>query len=376
MAFTAPVITESTLDVSGFMHPTVWEFLGLPYAWGRFIEHVLSYRTLADGLQLINIVSTMIVAASILFLLVLLRKIFSYVVKEKFIDVLRLTPAIVDRNQYEFFSTYCRKDANGTFLCSYDKHKRYQRFVRWGFHGLLYSSATKIAVVAVLFFLNITYLQAFEGRSGTNYSIFIDALVGGGSLSSPTYSMDSSLGEPVSGDTVTSPTYESDSGFTELASSGGAMQFTVNTTPIHFGVVTNQATAYQTHTFTAAYEGIGGYDIVINGVLPTSDAGSDIDAMGPSASAPTIGVEQIGINLAGNTIPAIVGGEPVGGSGVAVAPYNTTNQYALRFGDVVARSTISSIETAYTVTVIMNISDTTPAGAYAGELRYTMVPKY
>jgi hypothetical protein len=53
--------------------------------------------------------------------------------------------------------------------------------------------------------------------------------------------------------------------------------------------------------------------------------------------------------------------------GEAAAGYNTANQFQYASEAIVARSYQSSGRTDYTVSMIINISNQTPAGRYAGD---------
>ncbi|MDB5182451.1 MAG: exported protein of unknown function [Candidatus Saccharibacteria bacterium] len=95
----------------------------------------------------------------------------------------------------------------------------------------------------------------------------------------------------------------------------------------------------------------------------------------PTASA--IGTEQFGINLAGPNSCALClpltsfGANPVQvpdssfSFGTAATGYDTAGVYKYVNGDVIAQSLKSSGETDYTISYILNISTTTPAGSYS-----------
>lgn len=99
----------------------------------------------------------------------------------------------------------------------------------------------------------------------------------------------------------------------------------------------------------------------------------------PTASAP--GTEQFGINLVANTSPAI-GANPLQSPadqltfGYAEADYDNTNQFKYVSEDVVARGTTDWGQTNYTITMIVNVSNTTPAGHYTGDYAVIVTPFY
>jgi hypothetical protein len=87
-----------------------------------------------------------------------------------------------------------------------------------------------------------------------------------------------------------------------------------------------------------------------------------------------IGTEQFGINLKANTNPATFGANPVQvpddtfSFGQPTADYNTPNMYMYQSNSQVATSNRSSGQTNYTISMIVNISNVTPAGRYEGAL--------
>lgn len=99
----------------------------------------------------------------------------------------------------------------------------------------------------------------------------------------------------------------------------------------------------------------------------------------PTASTP--GTEQFAINAVANTSPN-VGEAPLqvpsdGFSfGDAVTGYNTPNLFKYTNGDTVAQSLVESGQTNYTISMIVNVSNATPAGHYVGKFSAVVVPLY
>lgn len=99
----------------------------------------------------------------------------------------------------------------------------------------------------------------------------------------------------------------------------------------------------------------------------------------PTASI--MGTEQFAINVAPNTAPA-VGAAPLqvpAGQvvfGEVSDDYNTPNLFKYSSGDVVAHSSSKSGRTDYTISMIVNISNLTPAGNYSGDFAAVVVPMY
>jgi hypothetical protein len=107
----------------------------------------------------------------------------------------------------------------------------------------------------------------------------------------------------------------------------------------------------------------------------TVNGGQDV----PFTSQP--GAEQFGINLADNTTPNI-GSAPVQvpsgdfSFGSVLDPYGSGDEFMYKNGDAVANSLTSTGETDYTVSMILNVSNATPAGKYTGNFSAVVVPQY
>lgn len=123
----------------------------------------------------------------------------------------------------------------------------------------------------------------------------------------------------------------------------------------------------------------GGYMLQIVGDAPKYDGHTLHTSESIIESLP--GTEQFGINLVANTIPQ-VGENPIlqpsGGDGTSfVRPgYNTPNVYKYVNGDTIASSQENSGGADYTVSMIVNISNSTPAGLYAGDFAAVVLPYY
>lgn len=122
-----------------------------------------------------------------------------------------------------------------------------------------------------------------------------------------------------------------------------------------------------------------GYTLKIKGDPPTYNGHALSTPSSPTASAP--GTEQFGINLVKNTEPAVGGAlEQVPSSetsfGQVSANYGSENLFMYQDGDIIASSPKSTGQTNYTISMIINISDETPAGHYVGEYSAVVVPQY
>jgi len=115
-----------------------------------------------------------------------------------------------------------------------------------------------------------------------------------------------------------------------------------------------------------------GYTISYNGATLSANGGANtIDAMATKTTSST-GTEQFGVNLKLNTTPA-TGADPTGGgSGAPASDYNTANQYKFVAGTTttLASAAAATISNTFTVTYIVNVSQTTEAGAYSTTITY------
>lgn len=122
-----------------------------------------------------------------------------------------------------------------------------------------------------------------------------------------------------------------------------------------------------------------GYFIQVTGDPPKY--GNHTLSTPSSPTASQVGSEQFGINVVANSSPN-VGADPVQvpsgefSFGEAYAGYNTANLFKYNSGDTIARSTVASGQTEYTISMIVNISNLTPSGHYSGDFSAVVVPAY
>lgn len=147
----------------------------------------------------------------------------------------------------------------------------------------------------------------------------------------------------------------------------------------NLGVLSTEVTATKTTTIRIRTYLSSGYTLQLIGDAPKYDNHSLSTLSTPTAANP--GTEQFGINLAANTSPN-VGAGPVQvpstqtSFGVVNNDYKTPNRFKFVSGDVVAHSDSESGETDYTVSTIVNVSNSTPAGHYSGDFSAVVVPVY
>jgi hypothetical protein len=122
-----------------------------------------------------------------------------------------------------------------------------------------------------------------------------------------------------------------------------------------------------------------GYTLQIVGNAPTYQDHALTALTTPTGSEP--GTEQFGINAVANTIPE-VGANPEQvpdaetSFGFATDDYKTPNLFKYASGDTVARSLTVSGQTNYTISMIINIANNTPAGKYTADFSAVVIPVY
>jgi len=147
----------------------------------------------------------------------------------------------------------------------------------------------------------------------------------------------------------------------------------------NLGLLDTEHTASKTMIVRVRNYVSNGYVLQITGD-PPKYAGHTLAApSSPTVSSP--GTEQFAINAAKNTSPNI-GATPVQvpssdfSFGTVEDNYKISNQFQYVSEDVVARSLMSSGQTDYTISMIINISSATPAGHYSGDFSAVVIPVY
>lgn len=195
--------------------------------------------------------------------------------------------------------------------------------------------------------------EVFFGAGGVN-----DA-------SSASYRARASLGDTGVGNSSSS-LYQIYGGFT--TTEVPFLEFVVNNTTVDLGVVAIDSASTGSATFTVKAYLSGGYVVATVSDPPRNGSYTLTNMVTATTSSP--GTEQFGINLRANTSPTTVGADPVQlpdasfSFGQVSAGYNTPNQFKYVKNDVIAYSDKSSGITEFTMSYLMNINETTPAGIY------------
>lgn len=146
-------------------------------------------------------------------------------------------------------------------------------------------------------------------------------------------------------------------------------------------------TAGATSQMAASTNAGSGYSITVNG--PTLTSGSNTITAMSSTTAGVHGVSQFGLNLKANTTtsttPAIGTevNQPSNGTnyrGQATTGYNTIDQFKFASGDSVAKSDNGGAggtdAQIFTVSYIVNVPGSQPAGTYTTTLTYICTPTF
>lgn len=124
----------------------------------------------------------------------------------------------------------------------------------------------------------------------------------------------------------------------------------------------------------------GGYRLQIVGE-PPKFKGHTLKASAEPIE-PLPGVEQFGMNAVANTIPENIGKNPVyqpsgdDASLLLSTHYDTPNVFRYVSGDTIATSQENTGGADFTITMIVNISNTTPAGLYSSDFAAIILPYF
>jgi hypothetical protein len=235
----------------------------------------------------------------------------------------------------------------------------------------------RVLPVAVLFVMAGASTALAQQSSSDNYQMTETQFGGGSSYESCSgqYCARVSIGDIGDGTTMKTSTAE----FSTNTDQDPVIEVIIEPGQSNLGVLSTETTATKTTAIKVRNYTGGGYELQIMGDPPKFGGHTLSTASTPTASRP--GTEQFGINLTANTTP-IVGSNPVQVPnddvifGTAAAEYSTPNYFKYTSGDIIARSQEESGRTDYTVSMIVNISNGTPAGHYTGDFAVIIVPSY
>ena len=147
----------------------------------------------------------------------------------------------------------------------------------------------------------------------------------------------------------------------------------------YLGVLSTTETAKKTMIVRVRTYLTDGYTLHIYGTPPKYDSHTLSVPTKPTTSTP--GTEQFALNVVRNTVPDF-GADPVQvpsdslSFGEVAPDYQTANLFKYVNGDMIASSAVETGRTDYTVSMIVNISNKTPAGHYSGDYSAIVIPRF
>lgn len=232
--------------------------------------------------------------------------------------------------------------------------------------------------MAVLIVIGGATAVCAETSTSTNYQLS-ESGFNAGSLDencSSQFCARTSIGDLAAGNSVGATSTAS---FGPITPDEPSIEVIVDPGDSDLGVLTTERTATKTMVVRVRNYLSSGYTLQITGNPPKY---ANHTLASPSTPTPSQkGTEQFAINAAVNTDPA-VGAAPVQvpsgqfSFGVVNADYATANQFKYTSGDDVAHSLTETGRTDYTISMIINIAQNTPAGHYSGDFSAVVIPVY
>lgn len=192
---------------------------------------------------------------------------------------------------------------------------------------------------------------------------------------SGSYCAQATIGDPGAANRATSTE------FGEVETDEPMLEVIIEVGESNLGDLSIDRTATKTSIVKVRNNFEGGYSLQMMGDPPK--AGNHTLATPDTPTASLMGTEQFAINLTANTVPE-VGTLPVQRSSVEgeqtifgepTTDYNTANLFKYESGDIIAESLLDAGRTDYTISMIINIANTTPSGHYSGDFALFVVPK-
>ncbi len=218
-----------------------------------------------------------------------------------------------------------------------------------------------------------------QSSSSSNYEVSETQFGAGSTLESCSdqYCAKASIGNMTSGNAAKSA--NSSAIFGPTTPDEPLLEVIVEPGESDLGILSTEKTSSKTTNIKIRSYMSDGYTLQIVGNAPRYNNHTLKTPSSPTASAP--GTEQFGINLADNSTPN-VGASPVQvpssqmSFGVVEDDYKTPNLFKYKSGDVVARSLSESGQTDYTISMIINIANSTPAGHFTSDFTAVVMPVY
>lgn len=143
---------------------------------------------------------------------------------------------------------------------------------------------------------------------------------------------------------------------------------------VQLGELSSSGPSSGTSQFYVATNAGVGYTVTVSGPPMSSGINALVSMAVPDISRP--GTSQFGINVVQNGAPA-VGINPQGpGSGVPNAGYNTPDVYMFNSGDSLVTHSGTDIGRLFTVSYLVNVPPTQPAGIYVTTFTYIALAQF
>lgn len=141
-------------------------------------------------------------------------------------------------------------------------------------------------------------------------------------------------------------------------------------TLVDVGQLTASAARHGSSEMIVATNAGDGYTITVDGITMSAGTFTIPALAAPTASAP--GSSQFGINLRDNSDPNVGANQSgPGAPSTVTANYNIPNRYAYASGDTVVTNPIPTDFKKFTVSYVVNVSPSQPAGYYNSTFTYT-----
>lgn len=236
----------------------------------------------------------------------------------------------------------------------------------------------RVELLAVAFVCVAAGTAFATTSNSTHYQVTEMELNAGTSLESCSgqYCATASIGDVAAGDSASAHVAAS---FGTVTPSEPLLEVIVEPGESNLGVLSAEKTATKTSIVRIRSYLSNGYTLQVVGDPPKYQNHTLATPATPTASA--IGTEQFALNVVANTTP-VIGAPPEQVPSASMsfgephANYATPNLFKYTSGDVIAFSNSASGQTNYTISMIVNISNVTPAGHYMGDFSAVVVPLY
>ncbi len=136
---------------------------------------------------------------------------------------------------------------------------------------------------------------------------------------------------------------------------------------VGFGELSKTGPRFLTSQYAGATNDPTGYSTSVYGITMSSGTNAITALNSPTTSIP--GVSQFGMNLRTNSSPN-VGLDPSGAGSSAIEPdYNQPNMFTFK-NQIISKANISTDFNVFTVSYLVNVSNSQPAGIYNTTLTY------